>query len=283
MPVYRRIAITVISLALWPMIIAAEEPADEPLWELAVGGYGLYSPEYPGSSETSGNLLVLPFPIYRGKFLRLGEDTEKPIRGQLMQWERVRLDLDADFNFGGKSADIPVRDGMPDLDPMIEAGPELEIRLSNKSEQTGNIFLALQARGAVTFDGFNPSWRGMTFSPEVRFVRYFNRPGQRLKIRVTPTFASSAYAEYFYSVDVPYVTASRPAYRGEGGYVGTTLGISLHQPVTKKFEVRVGARFGMLKGARNESSPLFQDSTNQSAFVAFVYKFWSSERRSEDQ
>lgn len=267
-------------LTLLSPIAAAEETSEPPLWELAVAGYGVYGPEYPGSSQSSENFLALPFPIYRGTFLRVGEDTEKPIRGRLFESERVRIDLDMNLNFGAKSADVDARIGMPDIEPMIELGPELELRLTSRTKEEGNLYLGLQTHGAASFDGFTPSWRGMTFSPEVRFVRYFARPGQRLKIRLTPTFASSAYAQYFYDVDAAYATAERDAYQSEGGYMGTTIGVSLHQPVTDNFELRIGGRLGVLGGARNEDSPLFTDSRNQSVYVAFLYKFWASKRRS---
>lgn len=261
-----------------PTLASAEEETAKPLWEFALAGYGLYGPAYPGSVETQGNFLPLPFPIYRGKFLRLGEDTEKPIRGRLFQSDWLRLDLDMDLNFGSKSQDIEARTGMPDLDPLVEIGPELELKFTNQPSNRGNLYMALQGRAAVSFDGFSPSWRGMSFSPELRYVRNFEQHGKRLKLRLTPTFATSDYMKYYYQVDPLFADGQRPAYNASGGYLGTTLGVSLHLPVTPKFEVRSGARLGFLQGARNENSPLFIDDTTSSVYVAFVYKFWASKR-----
>ena len=257
---------------------AAVEPKVEPLWELALAGYGLYGPAYPGSAENQGNFLPLPIPIYRGKFLRLGEDSDKPIRGRLFRSDRVRLDLDMDLNFGSKSDEIDARVGMPDLDPLIELGPELELKFTNQPSRHGNLFFALQMRGAVSLDGFSPDWRGFTFSPELRYVKHLEKDGSRLKLRITPAFASSDYMEYFYQVDPAFADPQRPAYQASSGYLGTTLGLSVQQPVTDAFEVRAGIRIGMLQGARNEASPLFTDDTTQSVYVAFLYKFWASKR-----
>ena len=257
---------------------AAAEPKTEPLWELALAGYGLYAPAYPGSAETEGNFLPLPIPIYRGKFLRLGEDSEKPIRGRIFRSDRVRLDLDMDLNFGSKSDDIDARVGMPDLDPLIELGPELELKFTNQPSRHGNFFVALQLRGAVSLDGLSPDWRGFSFSPELRYVRDLENDGSRLKLRITPAFASSDYMEYYYQVDPAYSAPQRPAYQASSGYLGTTLGLSLQHPITDAFEIRAGVRIGMLQGARNEASPLFTDDTTQSVYVAFLYKFWASKR-----
>lgn len=262
----------------------AGEPSDGPLWELAVGGYGSYNPEYLGSSLSSANLIVLPFPIYHGKFLRVGEDTGRPIWAQLFEHNRFRLNIDTEFSFGSKSMDIPLRQGMPDLDPIFEVGPELEFRLSDYPVDNGNIFLALQARPAFTLSGISPGWQGAAFSPELRFVRNFDRPGHRFKMHITPTFGTSEYAQYLYSVDQAYATADRPAYNGKSGYLGTTVGVSINYPLTDKLDIYLGARYRFLNNASNESSPLFEDNSNQLAIVAFIYRFWASKkRRSSDR
>lgn len=281
LPFFRVLPLLVASLVLPHTVFAGEDELDsdtKPLWELALAGYGLYAPAYPGSVENQGNFLPLPIPIYRGKFLRLGEDSEKPIRGRIFRSDRVRLDLDMDLNFGSKSGDIDARVGMPDLDPLIEMGPELELKFTSQPSRHGNWFFAPQLRGAVSLDGLSPEWRGFTFSPELRYVRHLEKRGSRLKLRFTPTFAGSDYMDYFYRVEPAYSTSQRPAYEAKSGYLGTTLGLSLQHPVTDAFEIRAGVRIGMLQGARNASSPLFTDDTTQSVYVAFLYKFWASKR-----
>ncbi|MCJ7556004.1 MAG: MipA/OmpV family protein [Gammaproteobacteria bacterium] len=280
--IFRRLIQVVVILAV-PVVATAEEadnPGQQarPLWEFAIAGYGLYGPAYPGSADSQGNFLPIPLPIYRGKFLRLGEDTEKPIRGRLFRSDWLRLDLDMDLNFGSNSADIEARIGMPDLDPLIELGPELELKFTRQPLYAGNLYLALQARGAVSLDGFDPSWRGLSFSPELRYIRHFEQAGKRLKLRLTPTFATGEYMQYYYEVGTAFANPQRPAYQASGGYLGTTLGLSLIQPVTDKFEIRSGLRLGLLQGARNHDSPLFTDDTTGSIYVAFIYKFWASKR-----
>jgi len=259
----------------------AQDARDEamPLWEMALAGYGLYGPSYPGSSQSQFNFVPLPFPMYRGKFLRIGEDTEKPLRGRVFRSDRVKLDIDMDLNFGSDSADIDARVGMPDLDPLLELGPELELKFLDGRIGRGDMFLALQARAAVSFDGFNPDWRGLSFSPEIRWVREFDDAGRRLKLRMTPTFATTSYMDYYYSVDPLFATAERAAFNAKAGYLGTALGLSLRQPLGKKLEVRAGFRLGFLQGASNRNSPLLTDQTTQAVYVAFLYRFWQSKRR----
>lgn len=266
-------------LGLAAQAVAGEDaPAAKPLWELSLAGYGLWGPAYPGSDQSSGNFLPLPFPMYRGKFLSVGEDSDKPIRGKVFRSDWLRLDLDMDLRFGSDSRDIDARRGMPDLEPMVELGPELELKFTDQPADHGNLFLALQARGAVSLDGLDPAWQGAAFSPELRYVRYFEGKARRLKLRATPTFASRDYMAYYYEVDPAFATADRPAYRARPGYLGTTLGASWQQPITDRLEVRAGLRVSFLEGAANEASPLFATHRTESVYLAFLYKFWASKR-----
>lgn len=260
----------------------ADEPS-KPLWELAIGGFGMHSPAYPGSDVSTTNFIALPFPIYRGSFLRLGEEIEKPVRGQILQEERLGITLDMDFSFGSDAAETPLRAGMPDLDPIVELGPEIEWRLNRNSDERGDWFAALQLRGAAVFPDLTPEWRGWVASPEIRYVRHFGIEGQRLKLRLTPSFASRRYMDYYYSVAPQFAANDRLAFAADGGYLGTTLGASWHRPVTRDLELRIGARLSYLGGAKNGESPLFEDNFGMTVYVAFLYSFWQSERQVDNK
>ena len=93
--------------------VVAEE-AEEPLWEVRLAAFGRYGAAYPAADENQFNVIPLPFPIYRGKFLRLGDDSEKPIQGRIFRTDRIQLNIDFNLNFGSDSDDIEVRMDMPD-------------------------------------------------------------------------------------------------------------------------------------------------------------------------
>ena len=258
---------------------ADENSADEeeqPLWEVRLAAFGRYGESYPASEESQFNFIPLPFPIYRGRFLRLGDDTEKPIQGRVFHTDRFQLNIDLDLNFGSDSDDIDARTGMPDLDFLIEAGPELIMPFLDTDLTRGHMELALQLRGALSFDGLDPSWRGIVFNPELRWIRPLKQKNQEIKIKLTPAFASNDYMEYYYGVAPQFATASRPAFDVSGGYLGTELSLSLRQPLTRKLEIWTGVRLGYYGGAKNEDSPLFTQKTTTSVYAAFMYKFWES-------
>jgi hypothetical protein len=66
---------------------ASEDPATDALWEMNLAAFGRFGPSYPASEETQRDFIPLPFPVYRGTFFRLGDDTESPMRGRVFRYE----------------------------------------------------------------------------------------------------------------------------------------------------------------------------------------------------
>lgn len=247
-----------------------------PLWEFGLAAYGRFGPAYPASEDSQLDILPLPFPIYRGKILRMGDDTDKPVRTHLFRRDRIKLDLDFGINFPAKSNDIAVRAGMPNLDLLLEMGPELEFQFAPEP-LGGKMFLALQARGATSLDGLNPDWRGEVYSTEFKFERPFQ--SSEFILKLTPEWASEDYMDFFYGVAPAYATPERPLYEAGSGYLGTRLSLTLKHAITKNFDIIGGLRFGFYKGAANADSPLFTQQTTSGVMLALVWKFWASERR----
>ena len=265
-----------------PALAGSPEPLgpDEgaALWEVNLAGFGRYGAAYPASDESQTNIVPLPFPIYRGKILRIGDDAEKPVRTRIFRRDRIKLDIDFGLNFPVDSKDIDERDGMPDLDLLLEAGPELELQFA-KPLMGGDLFLAGQLRGAVSMDGIDPEWEGSVFSLQLKHKRPLGSPKTVLLTRVTPEWANSGYMDFFYGVAPEFATPERPAYSGRAGYLGTTVGWVLSHAFNDSFQIRAGVKLGLHDGAKNEDSPLFTDDKTTSGYIAFLWKFWESERR----
>ena len=264
-----------------PTTSAADDDSGDPLWEIRLGGFGRYGEAYPGATELQTNIVPLPFPIYRGKFLRLGDRTEKPVRTRLLRWDRVKLDIDFGLNFPVDSDDIAARRNMPDLDLLAEVGPELEFEF-RQPVLGGDMRLALQSRAAVSWDGLSPDWRGLIFSTELKHKRPLFSPRTELYTRLTPEFASTDYMDFFYGVAEQFATPDRPAYQARSGYLGTKLAFTVKHQVSREFEIRSGLRFGFYQGARNSDSPLLTRDTTNAFFIAFLWKFWESDTRASE-
>jgi outer membrane protein len=256
----------------------AERPA---LWELRLAAFGRYAPVYPGSAESELTLLPIPIPVYRGSFLNFGENLDQVARGEILETRRVRLGVDLDFTFGEDSDEIAVRQAMPDLDFMLEIGPELEIKLDNRTPEQGELLLALQLRAGISFDGLDPTSRGFLFSPELEYRRDQVLGGDNLlSLRLKPSWASEDFMDYYYEVEPQFATLARPAFDATSGYVGSRLTAALTRQINDRLVFGISVSYWINSGAENEASPLYLDDTGASIQAAFIWTLWESERRS---
>ena len=142
---------------------AAQPPEPEseelPLWEFRFAAFSRYAPVYPGAADHDLTVLPLPYPVYRGSRLHFGDDLDEFAEGHVLAGPRVKLDINFNVNFGADSEDVAVRRGMPDLDFLLEVGPELEIKLNNRPASEGELLLGLQLRAAVSFDSWDATGR----------------------------------------------------------------------------------------------------------------------------
>lgn len=256
----------------------AADGETEPLWEWRLATFARYGESYPASENSQFNIIPFPLPVYRGKFLRIGEDSQNPIRGRLIRTDRIKLDLAFDMNFPVDSADVDARTGMPDLDFQVEVGPELEIEFV-RNKVRGSWFISPQLRPSFVFDSLVPSYQGLVFSPELIYKKKLQEGEGDIKVSLMPTLATAKYMDFFYTVDPMFATPTRPAYKADGGYLGTDLTARWKSAFKNNFAYVAGIRVSFYQGAANKNSPLYTQETTFSVFGAFLWKFYESEAR----
>ncbi len=245
----------------------------EPLWEWRLATFARFGESYPASENSQFNIIPFPLPVYRGKIVRIGEDSQSPIRGRLIRTDRVKLDLAFDLNFPVDSGDVEARTGMPDLDFQVEIGPELEIEFA-RNRVGGSWFISPQLRPAFVFDALVPKYQGVVFSPELIYKKKFHKGESDLKFSLMPTLATEKYMDFFYTVDPMFATPTRPAFKADGGYLGTDLTARWKSKFKTNFAYVAGLRVSFYQGAANKDSPLYTQETTVAVFGAFLWKFW---------
>jgi len=274
---------TCVLLCLLATEVNAEEVADEALpglWGIRLVAFGQNFPAYPSSSDQNLTLLPLPYPVYRGKIFSFGEDLEDIANGQILSTQRFNLSVGLSANFPESSDNLSGRTGMPDLDFLIEAGPELSVALSGQPEDDRELVLALQLRAAVSMKELDANGRGFVFSPELEYlVRDFWDSKSELRFRVSPTWATSDYTDFFYGVDPEYATPDRPSFDAASGYVNTEFLVGLNRKITDRLEFRGSIRLWVNKGSANEASPLYQRDYDHGIRLALFWTAWESKRR----
>jgi len=246
-----------------------------PLWELGVGIGGLTLPDYRGSDEQRNLLFPIPYFIYRGEILKV--DRER-IRGLLFKTERVELNFSLNGSPPVKSKNNKAREGMPNLDPTLEFGPQLNILLW-KDEPHYKLTFQLPLRKVIATDLSSAHNAGLISNPILNLdIKNIGQQGWDLGLSGGPVFANRTYHHYFYGVDPDYATAGRPAYHASGGYSGAQVTLAL----SKRFpDFWTGAfiRVYDLHGAVFDDSPLLQQRLSFMAGIGFAWIFSRSDTR----
>ena len=270
----------------------AEETAEEedakketatrgkPLWEIGLGGFTGWLPDYPAAGQNTVRTLAAPIPIYRGKIWRVGgEDNRGAISGRFVNTDRFEFDVSLSAAFPVDSGSNNARRGMPDLDFLFGIGPQVKFKLINEPDQR-RLNLNLQARAVYSTDLSSVDSRGYVFNPKLSYVQE-NVTDLDLKVfgSVGPIFATERLMEYFYQVDPEFVTPTRPAFEADAGYLGSNITLGVSKRFNRRFRLLLGTRLGIHSGATNDDSPLFKDELNVSVFTAFFWSIFQSERR----
>lgn len=242
--------------------------------EFGIGLGAVDFPAYEGAAEK--RQLALPFPYFtiRSRFLDANRDQ---VRGKLLRGGDWSLDMDFGGNVDVNSADTRERQGMPDLDWLLEAGPALRYHAWEGEAEDGVDFV-LPARVSVSARALAFHHRGFDSDPRLEWHATWFQTGEDRVIvdaNVAGRFVDRGYADYYYSVAPQYATPTRPAYAAPGGYAGWSaqVGVSWHRG-----DMVYGAfiEHTSLHGAAFQSSPLVGDAGGWSFGMAVS---WILQRR----
>ncbi|MBK8638720.1 MAG: MipA/OmpV family protein [Chromatiaceae bacterium] len=262
-------------LACLPVLGIASE---KPLWELGAGLTTLYFPDYPGSDQSRAYGLPFPYFIYRGDFFKADRDG---VRGIFFDSDRIELNISIGASLPVNSDENRARQGMPDLQPTVEAGPALDISLWRTNDRRYQLDLRLPVRIAVTVTGGMEDI-GWVFSPRLNLdiLDVAGLSGWNLGLLAGPMIGSERNHDYFYSVAPQYATTDRPAFDAKGGYAGSQFLIAVSKRYSK-YWVGAFARWDSLQGAAFADSPLVENDYAFSAGIGVAWILGESSTRVE--
>ncbi|MFW6335216.1 MAG: MipA/OmpV family protein [Desulfosalsimonas sp.] len=259
-------------LLAWPAQVRADDEQHLPLWEIGLGAGAMTMPAYRGSEVQEVYPFPVPYVIYRGDFIKIDREG---IRGLLYDSPRLSVDLSADGAMPSTSGEGDAREGMPDLDPVGEIGPSINYLL-HKGEQS-LIRLRLPVRAAFATDLTFIDHAGWKAHPQLNISITDVSGGWGLDAVVGPVFADADYHSYYYEVSREHATESRPFYRPDGGYSGSSFQVS----AGRRFEnmwIGLFARYDNLSGAVFEDSPLVE---TRHSFMGGIATAWMLGRSSK--
>ena len=245
-----------------------------PLWEIgALVGVGIL-PTYPAANQTTFEILPLPYFAYRGEVIR--SDDKGLLRGRLFKSDRAEIDISLSAAFDVDSANNRARAGMPDLDWLGEIGPRLEFTLAQAGDV--RIEFELPVRGVFSTNfGSRFDYQGLITVPELAYQHDdFLASDIKFKIGVSAAFADAKLQSLFYGVPTAFATGTRSAYVAKSGYMGSKLAISASRRFGPRVRILSALRFDFYKGAANDQSPLFKDTSTTTFGIAIIVSLWQS-------
>ncbi len=259
------------------------EDVDEALslWELGVGGGAIEVANYPASSQRNSVVAAAPYVVYRGDIFRVGDGNG--VRAVVVDKNNLEIGMSFGGAFAADSENGTAREGMPELDFLLEIGPQAIYKLKDyKFENGGNARLnaRLQFRSAFSTDFSTIDNRGYVLNPVITYQqrgRLFE--GTALSTSIGMLFATERFHDYFYQVSDEFVTDTRSAYDAKGGYLGTRLALSVSFPMSDSLRGFVGVGAQIHSGSANKDSPLYEKDITYSASIGFVWRLYKSERK----
>ena len=222
---------------------------------MGVGVVAMDLPLYPGSSQDAGYILPFPYLRLESKYL----DIDQGIESKLFRSNKVRFSLSGGLGVPVNSADSTAREGMPDLDLVLQIGPSLDVIFDRRSSGAREFRLEMPLRLAVATDLSSTRNTGWLFEPRLVYEsKRKYKAGWAYEYTAGLRFATDKYHGYYYNVDSQYETAVRPQYSASGGYSGlfTDLVASWRRNSLIYF---AWVRYQYLGGVQYEESPLFED------------------------
>ncbi|WP_229263494.1 MipA/OmpV family protein [Duganella dendranthematis] len=263
-----------VMLALAGPAAAQQAAPDLPLWELGVFGGAALTPAYPGAEDRSTRALVLPLLIYRGKVLRADR---AGINARLINTERVEFDLGFALSLPARSDDVAARAGMPDLNSLLEFGPRVKVLLAEPTARS-RLRLEVPLRAPVELgNGFHR--QGLVLEPRLVLETGGEDGKWQADANLGAVIGNARLNQYFYEVAPQYATATRPAYRAEGGLMMTRLGLSLSRRLSPDWRVFGFGRYENYTHAANRESPLFRRNSGMSIGIGFAWTGYRSPAR----
>lgn len=259
--------------------VELSEPELLPRYEYGVIGIASTLPHYRGSDESTNYYFPVPYFIYRGEWFKANREG---LRGIFWRSKRFTTEISLSGN-PPVSDDNEAREGMDELDAIIEIGPALRFYFRDDGEWNSFYMQAnVRATTSIGFDdGVDTAYQGFTSGLTITYLNSTLLKEQKIRFHVNGglKFSSSEFNKYFYEVAPEFATDQRTSYEAEGGYGGLHLSGSIVKEFGSKFRVGVYGRWLNNSGTVYEDSPLMREDNNYVLGAMLIWKIGESEER----
>ena len=248
--------------------------ADQPLWEVGLGVGLLRLPDYRGSDQSRNWVVPVPYISYHGDIIKADREGGRAV---LLDTERLDFDISVAATAPTNSSENDARQGMPNLAPTLEFGPNLNFTLARGPQW--KLQLRAPVRAAMTLES-NPKMVGWLASPNLNLDTKIN--GWNAALLTGPVFGSRNFNGYFYDVAPQFATPARPSYVAPGGYGGWRAIASTSRRLGT-FWMGGFVTADTVAGSVYDNSPLVRKHGTLAAGFAVSWVFAASDQRVPDE
>ncbi len=248
-----------------------------PRWEFGLAAAALRVPAYPSSASSSERQFLVPWFVYRGDKVRLQGGGAKLIA---LENQRITIDISIAASLNANSEDAPLREGMPNIDYLLELGPKIDYRIFDQqlaAGQSRKMSWSTALRAAISTDFESVNSRGAVLGTQLRYRHTGLADGKAsLSVSLSGAWATEKLLDYFYQVDDAFVLPQRPAFDAGAGFVGAGLRLGLSREINDRWDAYISLGTALHYGAKNRNSPLFERESNFNVFGGVSWKIKSS-------
>ncbi len=236
--------------------------------EYGLGITSIQFPSYRGAQSQS--LYTLPFPYLKFKSDILEID-RGGIQAKLFNINNLSLNLSVAGSMPSDTFTATERQGMPQLDIAMEAGPAIVYKLY---QSKGGLFqIELPARAVITTNLSSTQILGYNLNP----IFYYERDvaGVKSSFSLGRLYSSKNVADYYYSVAPQFATQNRPVYQAGSGYISDMFRLIISKKFTRHHWTAILFQYDNLNNAVIANSPLVKSKSAIQLGLAYAYIFQS--------
>lgn len=249
--------------------------AAKPLYEIGVAGFMGYLPDYPAANQGRYRSLAVPSFAYRGFIFR---SDKKGTRARFFKSDKLDFDLSFGASLPANSENNDAREGMDDLDYLLETGPRVSMNLYKTSKHLIEVEFPL--RFVISTDFQFTKERGYRFSPQLSYNYQFSETIS-FDINTRLSYGAEDLNDYIYEVTSEDATKFRQEYNAKAGYIGQSIGTNMLYK-ENHYAMIIGMRYSNYSKSANENSPLFKSKEDASIYLGFNYFLYQSEELAQN-
>ncbi|MAD74361.1 MAG: hypothetical protein CML20_06125 [Rheinheimera sp.] len=258
-------SILLLTMGVCSFSAKAEPATDLPLWEAGLLGLSIQQLAYPGSNEQVQRSFILPYLIYRGDFLRADRDN---VGLRAFKSETLEVDVGFAAALGASDGDIKVRQGMPELGTLVEAGPRLRWTISDNIWGS-RLRLDLPLRAAFDVEE-GMRYSGISFEPAL-FADVTTTDDLSYTLGVSALFGSEKLTDRFYQVAEQFSQSDRPEFDAKPGLIALRFTGAISKKFSSNWRGFSFARYETVSSAKNQHSPLVAQNGGWSVGIGVTY------------